>query len=116
VRLSRSLGEDDGGFPLSFLFFLSVKTDIAVSCVKSLRTIINRPFGSNANPVAWWAVRRYGKCHDDAFERDELVVGLLTAARLRMRVGKLVAATENPGGHLFFRCFPDPSGNERRRE
>ena len=26
------------------------------------------------------AVRRYGKCHDDAFERDDLVVGLLTAA------------------------------------
>jgi hypothetical protein len=37
------------------------------------------------NPVARPGVRRYGKCHDDAFERDELVVGLLTAARLRMR-------------------------------
>jgi len=32
------------------------------------------------NPVARRTVRRYGKDHDKAFERDELVVGLLTAA------------------------------------
>lgn len=61
------------------------------------------------NPVAQLPVRRYGKCHDEAFERDELVVGLLTAARLRLRVRNFVAATENPGGHLFFKCFPDPA-------
>jgi hypothetical protein len=67
-------------------------------------------------PVARRAVRRYGKCHDDAFERDALVVGQLTAARLRLRVRNLLAATEIPGGHLFFKCFPHPLGNEWRRE
>jgi hypothetical protein len=51
VRLSRSLGEDDGDFPLGFLFFLSVKTDIAVGGVKSLLTIINRPFGRMRIPL-----------------------------------------------------------------
>jgi hypothetical protein len=71
------------------------------------------------NPVARPGVRRYGGCHDEAFERDELVVGLLTAARLRMRARNFVAATEYPGGHLFFRCFPGPAqengdGNDHR--
>jgi hypothetical protein len=32
------------------------------------------------NPVARLPVRRYGDSHDEAFERDALVVGLLTAA------------------------------------
>ncbi len=35
---------------------------------------------SLANPVAPGRLRRYGKWHEEAFERDELVVGLLTAA------------------------------------
>jgi hypothetical protein len=39
-----------------------------------------RSLSAHANPVARAIVRRYGKFHDKAFERDALVVGLLTAA------------------------------------